>query len=284
MDTASGSIESGAVVVMPVLLGSSVPTSSTITSPAVMNQTTRSSPKPRSGPGELGAGPNPGACRRRPLTWLERRCSPHGEAVGAAERTGIGNAKWRPVSVFRGSAGPRPPTVGVMAAFGELVGRFDADSGRRREQFAGLCRWFLTHAPVYAHQLRRVWLWKDWPGRYVGETGIDLVAEDRRGHLWAITATPCDAAAWITQRDAQAFLAAAGRAPFAFGLLIATTDLIGRTAQHTIETARKPAGLVLLGDLDAADLDWPVSPQWCVPGDGPHTDPGLINATRSARW
>ncbi|QTJ71273.1 Helicase associated domain protein (plasmid) [Rhodococcus sp. ZPP] len=147
-----------------------------------------------------------------------------------------------------------------MAAFGELVGRFDADSGRRREQFAGLCRWFLTHAPVYAHQLRRVWLWKDWPGRYVGETGIDLVAEDRRGHLWAITATPCDAAAWITQRDAQAFLAAAGRAPFAFGLLIATTDLIGRTAQHTIETARKPAGLVLLGDLDAADLDWPVSP------------------------
>ena len=147
-----------------------------------------------------------------------------------------------------------------MAAFAELVDRFDADPGRRREQFAGLCRWFLTHAPVYAHQLRRVWLWKDWPGRYAGETGIDLVAEDRRGQLWAITATPRDAAAWIIQRDAQAFLAAAGRAPFAFGLLIATTDLIGRTAQHTIETARKPAGLVLLGDLDGADLDWPVSP------------------------
>ena len=47
---------------------------------------------------------------------------------------------------------------------------------------------------------------------------------------------------------------------FSFRLLIATTNLIGRTAKRTIEAQEKQASVVLLGDLEAAEVDWPGSP------------------------
>ena len=51
-----------------------------------------------------------------------------------------------------------------MAALGDLLGRLDPENVRRGRQFARICQWFLTHDPVYAHELRRVWLWDEWPG------------------------------------------------------------------------------------------------------------------------
>ena len=105
-----------------------------------------------------------------------------------------------------------------------------------------------------------MWLWKDWPGRWGADAGIDLVAEDRYGHLWAIQAKAYDAAYRITKHDVDTFLAESGRPMFAFRLLIATTDLIGQTAKRTIEAQEKQAGVLLLGDLDAAEVDWPGSP------------------------
>ncbi len=51
-----------------------------------------------------------------------------------------------------------------------------------------------------------------------------------------------------------------GGPEFSFRLLIATTDLIGRTAKRTIEAQEKQASVLLLGDLEAAEVDWPASP------------------------
>ena len=147
-----------------------------------------------------------------------------------------------------------------MTALGDLLGRLDPEKVRRGRQFERIGQWFLTHDPVYARQLRRVWLWKDWPGRWGADAGIDLVAEDRHGHLWAIQAKAYDPATWITKRDVDTFLAESGRSVFSFRLLIATTDLIGRTAKRTIEAQEKQASVVLLGDLEAAEVDWPGSP------------------------
>ena len=147
-----------------------------------------------------------------------------------------------------------------MTALGDLLGRCDPDPGRRGKQFERICQWFLTHEPVYAHELRRVWHWADWPDRWGADAGIDLVAEDRHGHLWAIQAKAYDEATWITKRDVDTFLAESGRSEFSFRLLIATTDLIGRTAKRTIEAQEKQASVVLLGDLEAAEVDWPGSP------------------------
>jgi hypothetical protein len=66
----------------------------------------------------------------------------------------------------------------------------DPDDNIRGKQFERICTWYLEHHPVYAGQLSRVWLCKDWPGRWYPkkEAGIDLIAEHRDGTLWAIQA------------------------------------------------------------------------------------------------
>ena len=147
-----------------------------------------------------------------------------------------------------------------MAALGDLLGRLDPENVRRGRQFARICQWFLTHDPVYAHELRRVWLWDDWPGRWGADAGIDLVAEDHEGHLWAIQAKAYNAAYWVTKHDVDTFLSESGRPEFSFRLLIATTDRIGPTAKRTIEAQEKQASVLLLGELEAAEVDWPASP------------------------
>jgi predicted helicase len=58
----------------------------------------------------------------------------------------------------------------------------------RGRDFERLCRWLLSNAPEYRSQLRQVWLWDDWPDRRGRDIGIDLVAEDSDGGLWAVQA------------------------------------------------------------------------------------------------
>lgn len=87
-----------------------------------------------------------------------------------------------------------------MAALADFLAGLDLDPVRRGRQFERICKWFLTHDPVYARQLRRVWLWNEWPGRWGIDAGIDLVAEDHDGRLWAIQAKAYDAAYRITKR------------------------------------------------------------------------------------
>jgi predicted helicase len=147
-----------------------------------------------------------------------------------------------------------------MPTLGDLLGRLDADPLRRGKQFERICQWFLTHDTVYTHELRDVWLWDEWPGRWGADAGIDLVAKDRQGHLWAIQAKAYDPATSITKRDVNTFLSESARPEFSFRLLIATTNLIGHTAKHTIEGQEKQASVLLLGDLEAAAVDWPGSP------------------------
>jgi superfamily II DNA or RNA helicase len=147
-----------------------------------------------------------------------------------------------------------------VAALADLLARCDPDPVRRGRQFERICQWFLTHDPVYGHDLRRVWLWNQWPGRWGADAGIDLVAEDHHGQLWAIQAKAYDPAHSITKHDVDTFLAESGRSEFSFRLLIATTDLIGRTAKRTIEGQEKQASVLLLGDLEAAEVEWPAAP------------------------
>ena len=89
---------------------------------------------------------------------------------------------------------PQPLVSIGVTSFDDLLGRLDPDPYRRGKQFECICKWFLTNDPVYKHELRRVWLWDEWTGRWDIDAGIDLVAEDRQGHLWAIQAKAYDPA------------------------------------------------------------------------------------------
>ncbi|UNB55482.1 DEAD/DEAH box helicase [Mycolicibacterium sp. YH-1] len=152
------------------------------------------------------------------------------------------------------------PNLISVTQLGDLLARLDADPYRRGKQFEHICKWFLTHDPVYAHELRQVWLWDEWPARWGIDAGIDLVAEDRNGHLWAIQAKAYDPACRITKRDVNKFLAESGRALFTYRMLIATTNLIDRIGERTIQDQEKRVTFFRLNDLQAADVDWPASP------------------------
>lgn len=112
---------------------------------------------------------------------------------------------------------------------------------------------------MYSAQLRKVWLWNDWPGRWGIDAGIDLVAEDCEGRLWAIQAKAYDPAYRVTKRDVDRFLAEAGRPIFSYRLLIATTNRIDKIAERTIQ-GQGTASFVNLAELERAEVDWPSSP------------------------
>ena len=71
-----------------------------------------------------------------------------------------------------------------MATFSDLFARLDPDPRVRGKQFEHVCKWFLTNDPTYKNTLRKVWLWSEWTGRWGGDAGIDLVAEDRDGAIF----------------------------------------------------------------------------------------------------
>ena len=147
-----------------------------------------------------------------------------------------------------------------MATLQDLLARLDPDPYRRGKQFEHICKWFLKHEPVYRHELRQVWLWDEWPGRWGIDAGIDLVAEDCRQQLWAIQVKAYGADQTVTKRDVNKFLSESGRALFAFRLLIATTNRVDPIAKRTIEGQEKPASILDLGQLEAAQVNWPNSP------------------------
>jgi predicted helicase len=68
-----------------------------------------------------------------------------------------------------------------MVTLDQLISTLPADSGRKGKAYECLCAWFLLNDPVYASQLRRVWLWDKRPDRWGPNNGIDLVAEAHDG-------------------------------------------------------------------------------------------------------
>ena len=89
---------------------------------------------------------------------------------------------------YRSLICPPVPKLIAMGDFDTLYANLAEDPQLRGMQFEHVCKWFLENDPVYAHELKIVWLWSDWPGRWGRDAGIDLVTEDRNGDLWAIQA------------------------------------------------------------------------------------------------
>jgi predicted helicase len=151
-----------------------------------------------------------------------------------------------------------------VAGLDDLLSSLDPDERLRGKQFEQIVKWFLTHAPEYSAQLRRVWLWGDWPERPGRDLGIDLVAETRDGDLWAIQAKAYAAAHSVTKRDIDSFLSASASRRFSYRLLVATTDRIAANARKTIEQQAIPVGMLLRSDLAASELNWPHTPSRLV--------------------
>ena len=158
-----------------------------------------------------------------------------------------------------------------MGTFNELRAQFDPEDERRRgKQFEYVCQWFLTNDPTYRAVLRKVWLWKEWTGRWSdAEAGIDLVAEDTDGRLWAIQAKAYATARSVTKHDVDKFLTESSRPQFSYRILIATTDNMHHIAKRTMDDLG--VSFIGLTELSAADdyLDWPQTPAHLRPSKPP---------------
>ena len=147
-----------------------------------------------------------------------------------------------------------------MTIFSDLFARLDPDPRVRGKQFEHVCKWFLTNDPTYKNTLRRVWLWSEWTGRWGGDAGIDLVAEDHDGRLWAIQAKAYAPENTVTKADVDKFLAESSRAVFSYRLLIATTDKLHHVARRTINDQEKQVAFVGLSDLLTSEVNWRTNP------------------------
>jgi len=124
----------------------------------------------------------------------------------------------------------------------DLLQQLDPRPDVRGRQFERICKWYLQSAPEYRRKFRRVWLWSEWPDAWAADAGIDLIAEEHDGGLWAIQAkayAPDDA---IKKADVDSFLAESSRRGITYRLLIATTDRLGPTARRTLDDQREPVG------------------------------------------
>lgn len=78
----------------------------------------------------------------------------------------------------------------MTTTFGDLLSELTEATQTQRDkgtQFERLIAKYLMTDPQYADRLSDVWLWGEWPGRWGGDDGIDIVARERgTGDYWAI--------------------------------------------------------------------------------------------------
>jgi len=136
-----------------------------------------------------------------------------------------------------------------------LIERLPSDPHLRGEAFERTVRWFLKTDPSYASELREVWLWRDWPGRWGADIGIDLVAETWEGKLWAIQVKGYEPGNQVPTSEIDSFISASSRPEFDHRLLISTGQL-SRNAEYKLTHQDKSTAFLLYHHLTESPLDW----------------------------
>jgi len=134
-----------------------------------------------------------------------------------------------------------------------LLERLPFDPWDRGKEFEKVVQWFFKNDPEYASELRDVWLWDDWPGRWGRDIGIDLVARTQEGKLWAIQAKCYKGQVPTVEIDK--FISASARKEFSHRLLISTGP-ISRTAEYKLNTQEKSTSYLLYEPLSKRPFNW----------------------------
>ena len=156
-------------------------------------------------------------------------------------------------------------TTKIMPSFQDfhaaLTVSFPEDYARGR-QFERACKWFLETDPRYVGRLEEVWLWDDWPGKWGRDCGIDLVARDRNGRIWAIQAKCYAPETTVTKSDVDKFLSESVHESIDCRLLITTTDRLAVNAGRVLRQQHKvlPVHKLMRTGLIASPVVWPPDP------------------------
>ncbi len=115
--------------------------------------------------------------------------------------------------------------------------------------FEKLIKTYLKEDPCYRGLLADVWLWNEWPGRNEGDTGIDLVAKEQNGDLWAIQCKFYESGHALQKAGIDSFLSASGRYNFARRYIFSTTDKWSSNAEKTLQGQSVPCNRVGIAQI-----------------------------------
>ena len=130
--------------------------------------------------------------------------------------------------------------------------RSKEDQGRIFEQI--FCKWFLENDPYWKTQVKQVWLWKDWPGRWGRDERIDLIFKHKNGETWAVQAKCYEEKYSITKTDIDKFLSESSRPQIHKRLLMGTTNRLGSNAIEVMDGQEKIVVRYLLDDFRNSGL------------------------------
>ncbi len=147
-----------------------------------------------------------------------------------------------------------PVTTGT---FEGLIRSLDADPLRRGKQFEKITKWWLQNDPIHSRDVKKVWLWDEWPDRPGRDIGVDLVAEMRDGSLCAIQSKCFDAGRDIPKSELDSFVSAASTRTFKHRWLVASTDGLSANARRMLRDNHVTQ--ILFSYLDSLEGFWPAS-------------------------
>ena len=134
----------------------------------------------------------------------------------------------------------------------------EAEKGRLFER---LMKTYFLGDPLYRERFSNVRLWSEWaaarPDFDSADTGIDLVAEERRGGICAIQCKCHAPGTQIRKPHLDSFIAASARDPFTTRIVVDTGDGWGPNARKTIERLKPACTVLRFGDLASRPFDWP---------------------------
>ena len=134
----------------------------------------------------------------------------------------------------------------------------EVEKGRRFER---LIKAYFQKDPLYKDRFSNVWLWSEWtktrPDFDGVDTGVDLVAEERRGGYCAIQCKCYAPGTRMSKAHLDSFISASARNPFTARMVVDTGHEWGLNAKKTLDSLKPACSVLRFGDLEARPFDWP---------------------------
>ncbi|MFZ5882403.1 MAG: DEAD/DEAH box helicase [Chloroflexota bacterium] len=155
-----------------------------------------------------------------------------------------------------------------MTTLTDLLNEFRELSHDERTKGSMFERFFanvLVTDPLYADKLDQVWLWGEWPHRWGGDDGIDLVARERdTGDYWAIQCKFFDPGHTLQKGEIDSFFTASGKRfptldgerSFVNRLIVSTTDKWSGKAEEALANQVIPVSRLFFRELAESPIDW----------------------------
>ena len=141
--------------------------------------------------------------------------------------------------------------------FEGLIRSLDSDPLRRGKQFEKIVKWWVQHDPIQSRNIKRIWLWDEYPDRTGRDIGIDLVAEMHDGSRCAIQSKCFDPERDIPKSELDSFVSAASTRKYKHRWLVASTDGLSANAQRMLKD--NDVTKILFSYLDSLEGFWPTS-------------------------